>query len=579
MLKGNTMVQYVPAFDTPISLDRDSFMRHLIAGLGHLNEGILGSDVAGAYIMNVGLSMGAAIEAQYKQFWGIDRPFTLDEYAHVIVDLKQKIKGNFSLVSKDPAKVVVRTTSCPFDEVVRQSPSLCFMTSSVFGGIAARNFGYAKVVLHQRIALGDPGCYVTVHLQRTPEAQESIGKEYFQASEQADPDIVEQLRLMERVQALHQELGESHARWEEVMRAAAEAVVILGPEGTVLYANARWREFLGIEGGELVGQTFHRLLDADDQETFQQAYQHVFEGKRAASLLLRLRHRDGDQREALTSIGPLRDDTGRILGALAIFHDVTEAREMERLKDELLTSTSHELRTPVTSIKTLTSVLLRVLNKQGSIEPEQLKKRLETIQREADRLAWISSDLLDISRLRAGKLTIQPEPEDLNGLVIRCIEEQQARLTTGPGQVQFLLKLAPGTLPVRVERGRVEQIITNLLDNAVKYSPVGGEIAVATWSEDHLAHLAVADHGIGIPADELGKIFLPFYRATNAASSHFTGLGFGLYLSRVLVEAHGGELQASSSLGQGATFTVTLPRYEQQEDFAGDNNIEPRAGS
>src|SRR5512142_1351018 len=90
-----------------IALDRDRFMRQLVASLGHLNEGILGSDVAGAYIMNVGLSMGAAIETEYKQSWGIDRPFTLDEYSEVIVDLKQRIQGNFSLVSKSSEKVVV----------------------------------------------------------------------------------------------------------------------------------------------------------------------------------------------------------------------------------------------------------------------------------------------------------------------------------------------------------------------------------------------------------------------------------------------------------------------------------------
>jgi hypothetical protein len=199
-------------FLTPIVLDRDLFMRRLIAALGYLNEGILGSDLTGAYILNVGLSMGAAIEEEYKRFWGIDRCLTLDEYAHVIVDLKQKIQGNFSLVSKDAFKVVVRTTSCPFDTLVRQSPSLCFMTSSVFGGIAARNFGYAKVVLHQRIALGDPGCYVTIHLQRTPEAQMALGKEYVPDLDQGSPDIAEQLHLMEQVQHLRKQLGESTSR-------------------------------------------------------------------------------------------------------------------------------------------------------------------------------------------------------------------------------------------------------------------------------------------------------------------------------------------------------------------------------
>lgn len=171
------MADPATAFETPVALDRDRFMRGLVASLGHLNEGLLGSDVAGAYIMNVGLSMGAAIEREYKRYWGIERPFTLDEYAHVIVDLKQTIDGNFSHVSTSPEKVVVRTTSCPFEEFVRQSPSLCFMTSSVFGGIAARNFGYAKVVLHQRIAPGDLGCHVTVSLQRTPEAQAAIGRD------------------------------------------------------------------------------------------------------------------------------------------------------------------------------------------------------------------------------------------------------------------------------------------------------------------------------------------------------------------------------------------------------------------
>jgi PAS domain S-box-containing protein len=566
------MAQEAPPYHTPIALDRDSFMRHLIAGLGHLNEGILGSEVAGAYIMNVGLSMGAAIEAQYRQFWGIERPLTLDEYAHVIVDLKQKIQGNFSLVSKDPAKVVVRTTSCPFDAVVRQSPSLCFMTSSVFGGIAARNFGYAKVVLHQRIALGDPGCYVTIHLQRTPEALASMGKEYFPASEQASPDIAQQLRLMERVRALRQQLTEAQARWEEVMSGAAEAVAVFGAEGTVLYANARWRDFLGIEGGELVGQEFRWLLQGDDRSALQQAHEQALAGKRAVGLALRLQHRAGDWREALTSVGPLRDDAGHVVGALVIFHDVTAEREMQRLKDELLTSTSHELRTPITSIKTLTTVLLRTLDKQGTVEPEQLKKRLETIQRETDRLALLSGDLLDVSRLQAGRLNIQPEPEDLNRLARQCVEEQQAGLA-GAGHVQFLLRLAPGRVPVRVERGRIAQVISNLLENAVHYSPAGGEIALATWSDDERAWLAVADQGMGIPADELDKIFLPFYRARNASASHFSGLGFGLYLSRALVEAQGGELRVSSVEGQGATFTLSLPLlHETQEDFVDEGN-------
>src|SRR5579859_4514397 len=502
-------------FTTPITLDRDTFMRQLISSLGHLNEGILGSDVAGAYIMNVGLSMSAAIEAEYKQFWGIDRPFTLDEYAHVIVDLKQKIHGNFSLVSKDPAKVVVQTTSCPFDDFVRQSPSLCFMTSSVFGGIAARNFGYGKVAMHKRIALGDPGCYVSIHLMQTPEAEASIGKEYFPETERASPDIAEQLRLMENVRQLRQQLGEINARWEEVVYNAGEAISIAGINSKIIYANARWRDLLGIEGGELIGADYKQIVHLDDQALARQIYDRAFLGQRTVGQELRLQH-------------------------------------------DFLTTASHELRTPVTTIKAMTSLLLRVLSKEGALDPAQLIRRLETIQREADRLALLSNDLLNVSRIQAGKMTITPEPHDLNELVESCVQSQRERLSNTSAH-SILLRRAPDPLPVAIEYLRIEQVVTNLLDNAIKYSPEGGEITVTTALDGAWAQITISDQGIGIPAADISNLFTPFYRASNASSGHFSGLGFGLYLSRTLLEAHGGSLVVQSIEGQGSLFTLLLP--------------------
>jgi len=545
-------------FTTPITLDRDTFMRQLISSLGHLNEGILGSDVAGAYIMNVGLSMSAAIEAEYKQFWGIDRPFTLDEYAHVIVDLKQKIHGNFSLVSKDPAKVVVQTTSCPFDDFVRQSPSLCFMTSSVFGGIAARNFGYGKVAMHKRIALGDPGCYVSIHLKQTPEAEASIGKEYFPETERASPDIAEQLRLMENVRQLRQQLGEINARWEEVVYNAGEAISIAGINSKIIYANARWRDLLGIEGGELIGADYKQIVHLDDQALARQIYDRAFLGQRTVGQELRLQHRDGTWRQALISASPLREEDGCIIGVLNLAHDVTAERENQRLKDDFLTTASHELRTPVTTIKAMTSLLLRVLSKEGALDPAQLIRRLETIQREADRLALLSNDLLNVSRIQAGKMTITPEPHDLNELVESCVQSQRERLSNTSAH-SILLRRAPDPLPVAIEYLRIEQVVTNLLDNAIKYSPEGGEITVTTALDGAWAQITISDQGIGIPAADISNLFTPFYRASNASSGHFSGLGFGLYLSRTLLEAHGGSLVVQSIEGQGSLFTLLLP--------------------
>ncbi len=555
---GGEAVISEPDYTTPIPLDRDTFMRQLIASLGHLNEGILGSDVAGAYVMNVGLSMGAAIEAEYKRYWGIDRPFTVDEYAHVIVDLKRKINGNFSLVSKDDERVVVRTTSCPFDAFVRQSPSLCFMTSSVFGGIAARNFGYAKTVLHQRIALGDPGCYVSIYLKRTPAATAAVGKEYFPDINRASTDIAEQLRLMDSVRHLRRQLGETNSRWEEIVYGAAEAICVVAPDGSIIFANARWRAVLGIEGDELVGGAFARIVHPEDQTGIRELLEPVLEGQRLLGHECRLRHRDGSWRDVSVSAGPVRDDKHQIIGALAIVRDVTEEREAQRLKDALLSTASHELRTPVTTIKGLTQALLRALASGGAIDPEQFAKRLQTIQREADRLAMLGSELSDAARLRAGKLFVNREQHDLRVIVEACVGWEREQLGEG-SRHSLVLRQPLEPVLVNVERSRIEQVLTNLLENAVKYSPEGGPIAVTTEVVESSVRVSIADQGIGIPEAELPKLGTPFFRSSNASVRNFVGLGLGLHLSKAIVEAHRGELTVASREGTGTTMTLSLP--------------------
>lgn len=571
------MASTVAAFETPIALDRDVFMRQLIASLGHLNEGILGSDIAGAYIMNVGLSMGAAIEAEYKRFWEIDRPFTLDEYAHVIVDLKQKIKGNFSLVSKEPGRVVVRTTSCPFDAFVRQSPSLCFMTSSVFGGIAARNFGYAKVALQRRIALGDPGCYVTVYLDRSPEALAAMGREYFPDVDRASPDIREQLQLMENVGRLRRELGQTNAQWEEVVRGAVNAICVIEPDGTISFANARWRDLLGVEGQELVGSNFGHLFHPSDSEGARQTLAQAMRGEREAGAQWRLRHRDESWREVQVSIGPVRDDQGTVTGLLAIFHDVTAVREMQRLKDDFLSSASHEIRTPVATIRAMTELLLRTIETEGAIDNALLARRLQAIQRQADRLALLGVDLLDASQLQSGKLRVRAERHDLNEIAAEAVGRQQALLD--PQRAHHLaLHLAPEPLPVAVERQRIVQVVESLLENAVKYSPGGGEIVVRLGRTGGWAVVTVSDPGIGIPAAELEKIFTPFFRGSNASIHNFSGLGLGLYLSRTIVENHGGTLTAHSAEGAGATFTLALPSDQHPGEAQSESDSTHRRG-
>lgn len=547
------------AYVTPIALDRDLFMRRLIASLGHLNEGLLGSDVAGAYIMNVGLSMGAAIEAEYKRFWGIARSFTLDEYAHVIVDLKQKIQGNFSLVSKSNDKVVVRTTSCPFDAFVRQSPSLCFMTSAVFGGIAARNFGYAKVVLHRRIALGDDGCLVTVHLQRTPEAEASVGREYYPEADAASPDIGEQLRLLDRLRALRSELGGMQSRWEEIIHAAAEAIAVVNLEGRIEFANAQWRSLLGVEGAELVGSRFAAIVHPDDLTTAGQMCDRICAGERLAGIPVRTIHRSGAWREVLLSGGPVRDETGRIHGALLIARDVTAERRAERLRDEFLTAASHEMRTPIASIKGLAQLLLLTVDRQPKVDAADLRNRLRTLVQEVDRLALLGQSLLDASRLQSQQLHVNLHHEDLNQIVESSVTRHHALAITSTGAPRLRFTPATEAVPVLVDRERIGQALDHLLGNAIKYSAPDEPIDVAVSRSDTSAQVRVIDRGIGIPKQDAETIFAPFSRASNVSAAHYPGLGLGLYLARVIIEAHHGRITLASEPGRGTTALVTLP--------------------
>jgi polyhydroxyalkanoate synthesis regulator phasin len=224
-----------PHTDLPVSLDRDVFMRLLITNFAHVIEHLLDSDMAEAYVMQVGLSMGKQIEEVYKATFGTGE-LDLDQYAEVIIDLKRHIQGRFYLVEATPERVIAKTTSCPFEGIVRNAPSLCMMTSSVFGGIAARNFGYSKVELKERIALGHAGCTVVVHLKQTPETAAVEGKEYFADTAQASPLIQEQLQLSKTVRTL-QDMNEELVRFKRIAVDRELKMVALKDEVQALQAR------------------------------------------------------------------------------------------------------------------------------------------------------------------------------------------------------------------------------------------------------------------------------------------------------------------------------------------------------
>jgi len=243
---------------------------------------------------------------------------------------------------------------------------------------------------------------------------------------------------------------------------------------------------------------------------------------------------------------------------LVVHQDVSALKEAEYLKDEFIGVAAHELRNPLAVLKGYAEMLVfQTARGKGPKLAAWQSEALEEIDEATSRLDKLTEDLLDVTRLQAGRLVLSREPTDLVALTRRMVTQRQ--MTTK--QHVFSLDTEHTSLVVDVDRVRIEQVLTNLLSNAIKYSPQGGpiELTLREEVEPHATLLSIRDRGIGIPFAQQARIFGRFVRAENARTSEITGTGLGLYLSRELVERHGGRLWFESTEGEGSTFFMTLP--------------------
>ena len=235
-----------------------------------------------------------------------------------------------------------------------------------------------------------------------------------------------------------------------------------------------------------------------------------------------------------------------------------EAEAAVHAQDEFLSIASHELRTPVAAVKATAQLTQRAI-RRGTLEMERLERHLDSILRAADRLGGLVEDLLDVSRLRTGRLELRRQRVDCGPLVEEIVDRYRLQLEE---RHEYTLQYQAPDTPrlVEVDPSRLEQVLDNLLSNAVKYSPGGGEICVALDSDRSGVSLTVTDHGIGLPQGHTDMIFEPFGRAPNASRQQIPGLGLGLSICHQLIEAHGGHIWASSpGEHKGTTVSVWLP--------------------
>jgi CheY-like chemotaxis protein len=248
---------------------------------------------------------------------------------------------------------------------------------------------------------------------------------------------------------------------------------------------------------------------------------------------------------------PVRGIDGGFLGRLVVYTDVTAQHELDRQRSDFLTVAAHELRTPLTPLSMYLQSIERRLARGQVVEGELVTKA----RRQVERLSSLVEDLLDVSRLESRRMHLGSVEVDLSVLVDAVVADFRAQTHNH----DIVFHRAPAPVLVEGDQERLEQVLVNLLQNALKYSPQGGHILVTVGHAGTQARVSVQDPGIGIPKDEQPKLFQRFFRAANATTRNYSGLGIGLFVSHEIVERHGGRFEVQSDVGAGSTFTFYLP--------------------
>jgi signal transduction histidine kinase len=252
---------------------------------------------------------------------------------------------------------------------------------------------------------------------------------------------------------------------------------------------------------------------------------------------------------------PVRHHAGAVLGRIIVLRDVTRETQAERMRSALVATVSHELRSPLTAISGYTATLLH----DGPWDAQPQHEFLEVIATSAARLSALVDNLLDAASLEAGALRLQREPVRIERLAERVLA--QRRLLAGACSLE--LETVPGLPLADADPIRVEQVLGNLVDNAIKYSPRGGRVRVrVARGADGCLEVSVSDQGLGIPAEHLERLFERFYRV-DSNTRGTRGAGLGLFICKSLVEAHGGRIWVTSQPGHGSTFTFSLPMLSE----------------
>ena len=367
--------------------------------------------------------------------------------------------------------------------------------------------------------------------------------------------VVLQQEDLTKVYETQMKLLESQQRFEELLRYSTDAITLIDAKGKRLYVSPSRKNMLGYSTKEDSSGSIFDHMHPDDIPKARKALTTIMHAKKnTSSVQIRVRHKDGNWIwvEA-TGVNLLEVPS---IGAIAItYHDITQQKEVEEEKSDFLSMASHELKTPLTSMKMFLELLARVVKPSRL---EQAKYFINRIQDQTNQLVELTNDLLDVSRIETGKLRLNYETFALDELVSETVEA----ITTATRTHKLVLS-HKSHIVVTADRYRIFQVLINLLTNAIKYSPAGKDIIISLEKRGDDAVVHVQDFGIGISKSQQKKVFQKLYQTTEPKEKTYPGLGLGLYIAKEIIERHRGIIWVESSKGNGSTFSFRIPRLHE----------------
>ncbi len=367
-------------------------------------------------------------------------------------------------------------------------------------------------------------------------------------------DITDRKEAEKALQTLTVQLEEQALTLEAILSSTTNHIYVVNRKGEYIYVNTAVMSALGKSPEEIIGKKGKQVgFPADYVAIMNTLRNEVFTTGEVRKVECRLMTVEGERYfEYLLS--PIRDKDGKVILVVKTATDITERKELEERKDEFLGIASHELKTPLTSIKGYTQILQKKFQEKGD---KEVLRHITRVDSQLNRLTNLVRDLLDISKIDTGKIRLEKDAFNLKELILEIVEEFEHLSYSH----EIIVKEEESMI-VYADRYRIGQVLINLFSNAIKYSPKSDKIVVTVAQQGDMAVVSVKDFGIGISREVQPKIFERFYQMNLKNGEKFSGLGLGLYISSEIVTRHGGRIWVESERGKGSVFSFSLPIFE-----------------